>query len=144
MLKKSGTDHLLDESVVGSIHAGAQRIKALAVAVIRWVSSWSQNPVLQLQKAMAHVSAHQPSKQFSDITLLNNTSKSVCMFVFSWKYSIFLNLIFKQYKVSLLKSHQSNTDFLECVLTFQPRSLKLTYSSCFLHGWPPLLAGLRP
>lgn len=40
------TDHLLDEGVVGGVHAGAQRIKALSITVVRWVSSRSQNPVL--------------------------------------------------------------------------------------------------
>lgn len=40
------TDHLLDEGVVGGVHAGAQRIKALSITVVRRVSSRSQNPVL--------------------------------------------------------------------------------------------------
>lgn len=45
-MQQETTDHLLDEGVVSGIHAGAKGIETLAVAVIRRVSSGSQNPVL--------------------------------------------------------------------------------------------------
>lgn len=60
-----GTDHLLDEGVVCGVHAGAQRIKALAITVIRRVSSRGQDPVLQSQRAVARV------RGTSSIQLLN-------------------------------------------------------------------------
>lgn len=40
------THHLLDDGVVRGVHAGAHRVDALAVAVVRRVSGRSQNPVL--------------------------------------------------------------------------------------------------
>lgn len=52
-------------------------------------------------------------------------------------------LIFKLIKTRGFYFVTSFILILACVLTFHPRSLKLTYSSCFLHGWPPLFAGLR-
>lgn len=41
-----GTDHLLNEGVVGGVHAGAQRVKTLAITVVRRVSRRGQDPVL--------------------------------------------------------------------------------------------------
>lgn len=40
------TDHLLDEGVVGGVHAGAQGIETLSITVVGGVSGGGQNPVL--------------------------------------------------------------------------------------------------
>lgn len=55
LVRLQDVNHLLDEGVVGGVHAGAQRIKALSITVVRRVSSRSQNPVLPAQIAEADV-----------------------------------------------------------------------------------------
>jgi hypothetical protein len=41
------TDHLLDEGVVGRVHAGAQRVKTFPITVVGRVARRGQHPVLK-------------------------------------------------------------------------------------------------
>ena len=42
-----GTDHLLDEGMVGGVHAGAQRVKTFPITVVGRVACRGQHPVLK-------------------------------------------------------------------------------------------------